>query len=257
MTDVELLAYFQSEYDKPFTGWDFSYIRDRIKEEKLTWSYETMVLQETRNVGSLLDMGTGGGEFLSTLAPLPQITYATEAYPPNVSIATKHLTPLGVKVVQIDDNDEILPLPADHIELVINRHESYSASEVKRVMQNGAKFITQQVGGENERELNRLLGDKSPYQYAHWNMDYAVKELKQNRFAILEQQEEYPVSEFKDIGAVIYYLKAVPWQVENFSVVNYFNGLKQIQDKISREGSLKIRSHRFLIVAKKLSTICQ
>jgi len=32
-------------------------------------------------------MGTGGGEFLASLAPLPMHTSATEAYPPNVEIA--------------------------------------------------------------------------------------------------------------------------------------------------------------------------
>jgi hypothetical protein len=35
---------------------------------------------------SLLDMGTGGGELLASMAPLPDV-WATEGYPPNVPIA--------------------------------------------------------------------------------------------------------------------------------------------------------------------------
>ena len=48
---------------------------------------------------SLLDIGTGGGEFLSSLQALPQIVYATEVYKPNMPIARKRLSSLGVEVI--------------------------------------------------------------------------------------------------------------------------------------------------------------
>ena len=63
LNDQELFEYSISEYNKPFSGWDFSHIHSRMKEDKLTWNYEETVLNETRNVNYLLDMGTGGGEF--------------------------------------------------------------------------------------------------------------------------------------------------------------------------------------------------
>lgn len=250
LNDQELFEYSISEYNKPFSGWDFSHIHSRMKEDKLTWNYEETVLNETRNVNYLLDMGTGGGEFLSTLAPLPPITYATEAYQPNVPIAQSRLGPLGVKVIGIDD-DEKLPLSSNMFELVINRHEAYSDSEVYRIMQSGGTFITQQVGGENERELNRILGDESQGQFAHWNLKFAVERLRQQGFIILDQKEEFPVIEFKDVGAIIYYLKAIPWQVEDFTVERYFGGLKRIYKRIVKEGSFKVNAHRFMIKAEK------
>lgn len=40
-------------------------------------------------------MGTGGGEFLAGLQPLPPHTCATEGYPPNIPIAQQRLKRLG------------------------------------------------------------------------------------------------------------------------------------------------------------------
>jgi hypothetical protein len=33
---------------------------------------------------------------------------------------------------------------------------------------------------------------------------------------VLEQKEEFPVSRFFDIGAIVYYLMAIPWQIPDF-----------------------------------------
>jgi protein-L-isoaspartate O-methyltransferase len=81
---------------------------------------------------SMLDMGTGGGERLASLQPLPKVTYATEAYAPNVPIARKRLEPLGVKVVQIMSDDN-LPFANKTFDLIINHHEAYSVKEVYRI----------------------------------------------------------------------------------------------------------------------------
>ncbi|MBY8984630.1 MAG: hypothetical protein KGD65_06175 [Candidatus Lokiarchaeota archaeon] len=83
MKDNELFDFLVSEAKHPFSGWDFSYINSRYMEFPLTWSYSSKVLPYIRTSESLLDMGTGGGEFLATLAPLPKHTCATEGYEPN------------------------------------------------------------------------------------------------------------------------------------------------------------------------------
>jgi len=75
----------------PFSGWDFSYIENRMVTAPLTWSYSTEILPHIRTVNSMLDMGTGGGEFLSRHAPFPPHTCVTESYDPNVIIAKKQV----------------------------------------------------------------------------------------------------------------------------------------------------------------------
>ncbi len=54
-------------------GWDFSYLSrtERMTSEPLPWSYGSLVIAAMAGAGSMLDMGTGGGEFLSALRPFP------------------------------------------------------------------------------------------------------------------------------------------------------------------------------------------
>ena len=120
-------------------GWDFSYLHGRSTEEEVTWNYREIVQEAKAKVGALLDMGTGGGEFLSSLAPLPRDTCVTEAYGPNVSVAKRRLKPFGVSVAHIEsDND--LPFEADRFELIINRHESHAPAEVHRILRGEARL---------------------------------------------------------------------------------------------------------------------
>jgi tRNA G46 methylase TrmB len=85
-----------------FSGWDFSYLRGRMVEGGTPWRYADRVRARLMGLPALLDLGTGGGEFLATLAPLPPSTVATEGYPPNVDVARKRLALLGVEVVAVN-----------------------------------------------------------------------------------------------------------------------------------------------------------
>ena len=122
-----------SDANTAFSGWDFSHISGshRMMESPLSWSYASKVLPYLRRAHSLLDMGTGGGEFLSRLQPLPKTTCATEAYAPNVPIARQRLEPLGAEVYEIEE-DEKLPFVEEQFDLIINRHESFACGEIKR-----------------------------------------------------------------------------------------------------------------------------
>ncbi len=195
-----------------FSGWDFSLISEtgRMKSEPLSWSYGSTAFQLMQRAESMLYMGTGGGEFLSMLQPFPPTIYATEGYAPNVPIAQKKLEPLGVAVVEVTD-DTALPFQDAQFNLIINQHESYAASEVNRILSPNGTFLTQQVGGLDCAELN---------------------ELQENGFTILEAKEEFPFQRFYDIGAIVYYLKAIPWQIPDFTVERYFEELYRIHEII-------------------------
>jgi SAM-dependent methyltransferase len=248
----DLFNFLLADANAPFSGWDFSHIisTGRMVEAPLTWSYTSILLQQFRNVQFMLDMGTGGGEYLSSLQPLPASTYAIEGYLPNVPIARNRLEPLGVKVYEARGNST-LPFADNQFDLVINRHEAYSAREVYRILKPGCQFVTQQVGGSNNNDLN-LLFNAPLYQYEAWQLDYAVQELQDVGWHIVAQKEDHPITRFFDIGAIIYYLKAIPWQVANFSVEKYFDRLVEIHNRIQQEDYLDVHSHRFLIVARKI-----
>jgi SAM-dependent methyltransferase len=247
---INLFDFYVKEAEHPFSGWDFSYIEDRMVTAPFTWSYSSKILPAIRQVESVLDMGTGGGEFFSSLKPLPKISYATESYGPNFPIAQKRLEPLGAKVVK-PENDENLPFDENFFDLIINRHEYYSESEVYRILKKKGLFITQQVGGTNDNTLRMLLTGNEGGNYTDWNVDLAIKKLQDAGLVILEKDECFPITRFFDIGTIVYYLLAVPWEVPDFTVKKYENQLRKIHSSILKTGYLEVKSHRFFIKATK------
>lgn len=266
ITGDEFYNYLAFEYNQPFSGWDFSYLKDRRVEfhTSLPWDYSAAVLPAMRDAESMLDMGTGGGERLASLAelqPLPLYTFATEGYVPNIPLARLRLEPLGVTVVAIDD-DEHLPFADERFELIINRHASYAPREVRRIIKPGHRFITQQMGDQTNRRLHELL-DYAPKdtfytgaeQRPTWNLAYAVRELQDAGWQIVEQQEAFYPTRYYDVGAIVYYLKAIPWEIPDFSIEKYFDRLVEIDRLIKRDGYVDVQVHQFFIVAQAPSPL--
>lgn len=233
-----------------FSGWDFSWLEGRWIDEPPPWDYDQRVCAALVGAQSLLDLGTGGGEHLAALAPLPPDTWATENYPPNMPIARARLESLGVRVVTgVPDN--ALPFPDERFDLVINRHESFDAAEVCRILKPRGRFITQQVGGRDSLRLNELLQDQVAFEFINWGLAAAVQQIEDAGLCMVEQIEAFPETRVADIGAVVYYLRAAPWQIENFTVEGYRNKLLALHRLILDEGGLTLTSHRFLIQAVK------
>lgn len=231
-----------------FSGWDFSYLKGRWQEDSPPWSYEQIIHEKLNSAQVLLDMGTGGGEFLATLAPLPASTVATEAYLPNVPVAHKRLNPFGVHVVAISETGG-LPFGNAQFDLIINRHEYFDPIQVYRILKPGGYFITQQVGGANDIRLNALItGDIPPITFY---LSEETAKLKDAGFTIERSAESFPELRFLDVGAIVYYLKVIEWQIPNFDVEIYRESLKRIHQMIQKDGHLAVQGHRFLIIAQK------
>lgn len=240
--------------EAPFAGWDWSYLHGRLTQAELPWDYSAKVRAMMRRARSMLDMGTGGGEFLTTLAPFPEHTCATEGYPPNVPIARQRLEPLGVKVFDTtgDSKNRNLSFSDEEFELVVNRHESFWAPELWRVLTRGGSFITQQVGGHNNIGLNEWLqGEHAVKQLYRWDLAGAVQLFTEIGFQIMDAQEAFPQATFADIGAIVYYLRAIPWQVRDFTVPRYRARLLAMHSHIQQHGGLIVKSHRFFVRAVK------
>jgi len=233
-----------------FSGWDFSWLRGRWHEEKPSWDYAQIVRRHMAMAHALLDMGTGGGEFLAGLEHHPSLTCATESYAPNAPVARDRLAPLGVPVVMPGD-DKALPFAAGAFDLIINRHESLWGAEVQRILAHGGVFITQQVGARNCIQLNEFLQDQVVTAFPASTLQNMVNRLDEAGLCIVETQEEFPDSLFCDIGAVIFYLKVIAWQIPDFSVARYRERLLALHRHIQTHGSFQARAHRFLIQARK------
>jgi SAM-dependent methyltransferase len=252
---MDTLEHFEQQVQKGLAqelrGWDFTWLHAHTRSSQLPWDYRQIVLEHMKEVHSLLDTGTGGGEFLASLAPLPPDTHAAEGYAPNVPAARRRLEPLGVKIADVTGDDEHLPYPDRSFDLVIDRHNGCEPAEVYRVLRPGGLYITQQVGGENCMDLNRFLQEQPVYPYAHVQLDAHVRQLQEAGFTILRAEEAFPEWTFLDTAGVVYNLKVVPWQIEDFSVEKYRDALYRLHQQIEKDGGFTVREHRYLIVAEK------
>jgi SAM-dependent methyltransferase len=256
----------------PFEGWDFAWLDARMVESPLSWDYVAQVGRVRRRLTSfasksILDLGTGGGEILSQLSPFRALTVATEAYPPNAIVAARRLKPLGAHVVAhvvaVDGapenyttlatpttNTPAIPFRDRAFDLVLNRHESFLPAEVFRILRPGGFFLTQQCGGTNCAGLNDLLGLPPP-RFESWNLSNARAQLQSVGFEILDAREDFTTVRFHDVGAIVYFLNAAPWQAPDFDLHKSRQLLAELHAQIEKSGPLKIKGHHFLLEAKR------
>jgi SAM-dependent methyltransferase len=240
-----------------FKGWDFSQITGpgRMVESPHKWNYVSKIQPYLFLTNTLLDIGTGGGEILSTLKPLPRLSCAVEDYPPNVEVAKERLEPLGVKVFPIDQGSDLpfsnLPFEDNYFDLVINRHTGYTESEVYRILKPSGHYITQQVSGQTTINLQRILLGDETIRAPNWNLKVAVERLKAHGFKIIEEMEDVGYMRFFDIGAIVYHLIACPWTIENFTVEKYLGKLLDLNKCIEQQGYFDMDYELLFIIAKK------
>jgi SAM-dependent methyltransferase len=237
----------------PIRGWDFGVLSDRWKRGEPPWDFRAIARASFRPSDRLLDLGTGGGEFLASLAPLPRHVVATEGYPPNLILARSRLEPLGVGVIPIG-TDQRIDLPDRSMEVVMDRHEGFDIREVARVLRRGGTFVTQQVGSDSYAELHDRFG--VPPEPSHNRLgslrDFG-EEIRTAGFEVSTLRDARFPESFRDVGAVVYFLRAAPWEVPDFSVGRYRRVLKEIHDEISRRGEWELQAHRLLAQATRLS----
>jgi hypothetical protein len=59
MPHSDLILRLIDEYEKPFSGWDFSYLKGKMEEDPLPWDYRSIISKAINESKCMLDMGTG------------------------------------------------------------------------------------------------------------------------------------------------------------------------------------------------------
>ena len=231
-------------------GWDFSHIAGRHVEEALPWDYREVIGRYLKPEMRLLDIDTGGGEFLLSLNHPHGHTAATENYPPNVQLCAETLLPLGIDF-RPGDGGRHLPFPDASFDMVINRHGDFYAPEICRVLKPGGLFITQQVGAENDRELVTLLCGEQELPFSEQYLDITAAKFSDAGFTILEGNECFRPIRFFDVGALVWFARIIQWEFPDFSVDTHLDRLYAAQALLKERGSIEGSIHRFLLVARK------
>lgn len=232
-------------------GWDFSHIHGRYEEENdLPWDYKAEILARLTPDMAILDIDTGGGEFLLSLNHPHENTYAMEGYPPNAELCKNTLAPLGIHFKA--GNADQIPFEDESFDMVINRHGDFDAEEISRVLKKGGVFITQQVGAYNDRELvNLLQNENAPVPFPEQTLERAKKKFLEAGFSILDAREHFGCIRFFEIGALVWFARIIEWEFVGFSVDQYLPQIESAQRQIEKDGSVSGRTHRFFLVCQK------
>ena len=232
-------------------GWDFSHIHGRYTEEDdLPWNYAQIIAKYLRPEHKLLDMDTGGGEFLLSIGHPHRNTSATEAWPPNVKLCQDRLAPLGVDFREADASLR-LPFDSNAFDIILNRHGSFNVQEIHRTLKPGGYFITQQVGAENDRELVELLLPGTPLPFPDQYLSRTSARFANAGFKIIEGQEAFRPIRFFDVGALVWFAHIIEWEFPGFSVESCMDRLQTAQRLLEEQGCIEGRIHRFMMVAQK------
>lgn len=193
-------------------------------------------------------MGTGGGELFSTFAPFPPKAVVTEGYKLNIPIAKKRLEPLGIKVVEVN-NVAKLPFKEGEFDLILNKHDAFNVKEVFRILKKGGIFLTQQVDEDFAEDLTEIFSSERGI--PGLNLKKAKKQFIDVGFKVVEEGSWKGKMTFCDVGALVYYLKAVPWTIPGFSVKRDFKILKKLQKQKEAGKELSFKRSFYLIKARK------
>lgn len=231
-------------------GWDFSVIEDRYESMNPPWDYRSLIEKYLQPTDKLLDIDTGGGEFLLSLNHDYKLMSATEGYPPNVKLCQETLTPLGIDIRATDGSGK-LPFDDAVFDIVINRHGLFNIAEIKRVLKPGGIFITQQVGAENDREFVEMLLPSLPLPFPKQYMAHATAEAIAEGFTILEQAEAHMPIRFYDVCALVWFAKVIQWEFIDFSVEKCLENLYHLEEEVKTQGYIEGRGHLYMIVWRK------
>lgn len=254
---AELLARWRAEERGQPEGWDFTGLAGRMWQDGLPWDLDQVCRALLRDARHVLDMGTGGGEWLSTFTGLlPPDTVATEGWAPNVPVAAAALAPLGVQVVEFGQPDDLssvapMPFPDDRFDLVLNRHESFHPAEVARILRPGGHFVTQQVGGDDLADFHLLCGH--PQATPEVRLAPLSAGVRGTGLEVVGAQDFAGHYSFFDVAALVAYLQLVPWDAPaDFTVDRYADQLLELHHRGPGQGHpVRLSMTRFWLHARR------
>jgi hypothetical protein len=240
--------------------WGAGFLPGRFQADEPSWSYRAMARPILAEAESALDMGTGEGGVLASLAPLPSLTIAYEEWWPTVPAATATLTPLGVHLIVALGSIENVPKPesggrpglpfqSNVFDVVLNRHEAFDPLEVRRIIKSRGRFLTAQVGSDEAGSVRRLLGLSGDERV--WTAAVAAAQLELAGWVVEEVHEDRLTMRFRDIAALIGYVRSTPWAFEDLDWGTATPRLRQLH-ALSRSRPIEAVSHRFVVLARPI-----
>ena len=244
---------YKDFYDKvgKRIGWDFSKIK--CISEGLQWDFYNEVTKVCNKSDLLLDIGTGGGEAILSIADsaylLIGIDHSTGMMETAATNAAKSGIP-NVRFLQMDA--EHLVFPEHFFNVVSSRHSCIYPKEIAKVLVQGGIFLTQQVSESDKLNIKEAFGRGQAFGTKNGTLkNQYITELREAGFTDIQTFESNVTEYYQTPEDLLFLLKHTPI-IPNFGETEGdFRVLEQfIRDNQTDKG-IKTNSERFMLIAKK------
>ncbi|MBU5354611.1 class I SAM-dependent methyltransferase [Paenibacillus barcinonensis] len=237
-------------------GWDFSTMK--VVSDTPDWDFYEEVIRCTQTSDLLLDIGTGGGEAVLSIAGHAHLLVGIDLAQGMIDTARRNLekaascSPNVSNVRFVQMHADHLQFPNEFFNTASCRHSVFSASEVYRVLAEDGIFLTQQVSEHDKLNIAQAFGRGQHYGIKPGALlERYRQELAHAGFRQIEVRE-YNVMEYyaapEDLLFLLMHTPIVPHFGENASDLETF---KQFVQEHRYEKGIRTNSARFMITAKK------
>jgi SAM-dependent methyltransferase len=235
------------ERSRGFSGWTPGVQQRRLGAPR-PWNYMERAKVLVSASRSVLDLGTGGGErFADICAGYDGRAIATEEWVVNAPVAAERLGRLGVPVVRCAE--AALPFRDERFDVVLNRHDELSPSEIARILKPGGIVLTEQVW-RMWHEINAFFPRRADYgNHFHAYQDgFAAAGLE-----LLDAREDVVPAAFESIGDLVYMLCILaPYDVPDFDPLGAdLETLLALESAFTTPDGLVLTDGRYIIEARK------
>ncbi|WP_020620899.1 class I SAM-dependent methyltransferase [Paenibacillus daejeonensis] len=244
---------YQTFYDAigRTNGWDFSQIKCVTEGE--AWEMYREVAGQCTPASLLLDIGTGGGEAVLSIADSVRLLVGVDRSAAMIETAQRNAVRAG------HAHARFLHMEADHLafpdaffDVVSSRHSEWHAGEIARVLASGGTFITQQVSEGDKSNLKEAFGRGQAWGVPPGELQARyVAELRAAGFRDI-RTFEFSITEYYETAEdLIFLLKHTPI-IPNFGrEPDDSRVLHQFIETYRTDRGIRTNADRFGIIARR------
>ena len=231
-------------------GWDFSSVK--CVTEGITWDLYREVTKACKKSDILLDIGTGGGEAILSIADSALLLIGIDQSTGMIETAANNSAKSGIPNVRFLKMDaENLAFPKDFFDIVSCRHSEFYAKEIAKVLMKGGTFLTQQVSENDKLNIKEAFGRGQALGTKAGTLQHQyITELSDAGFSDIQSFEVNVIEYYQTAEDLIFLLKHTPIIPDFGQTEVDFQILRQFIKENQTEKGIRTSSERFIISAK-------
>ncbi|MEC0125537.1 class I SAM-dependent methyltransferase [Paenibacillus pabuli] len=232
-------------------GWDFSSLN--VIAEGVEWNFYEEVARCACPSDLLLDIGTGGGEAVLSIAHAALLLVGIDLSQSMIETAKRNLAKSGSSpnVRFMSMNADQLTFPDGFFTIVTSRHAPFCAAEVFRVLDDDGVFLTQQVSEQDKHNISEAFGRGQSADCSGTLMMRYQNELHEAGFHDIRIRE-YNATEYyattDDLLFLLTHAPIIPGFGEKESDLERF---QQFVEQNRCDKGIRTNSARFMLTARK------